>query len=607
MTPVTLPKINARLLKPYVSFVIFVQPPEGGSADILCREIHRFLENDDRAILQASGLTRAPTDTDEAQVILALAYVTHRRPPWGGLTAEADAEHGDRVNHLVLVLRLGELLAVHATETRVKDHLLRKQAKLELGGVGLLDRPALEEAFLTGEIATFWMGEGVSREDQRGPRSKTTYGEHLEDTVDAIGDQRHTLSGARAHVGEELLGPGHQGVVGTNLGNSSAWYVRASDLTDFVRTVGSMLQAVADVLNSGGGRERFVVFARYVDDLDAIETVYDLTFTPPDSVPGALPTEEQVDLYDWYRSHLVKVAATGRRTARVTVAGDSGELATMTVKPERADRARVSFRVSRADGDVDLARRFQAAFDQLEPTMFYESGHTVSHRGIVAEYFSDIPFGGWQFDALDGVAIDTEKPGDHSWEAIREIGGSPDDRSLFGWVIRNRTEGWLYCDDGPDELCDFVLFDDDSGCLEVWHVKACKAGDGRQIAAVPYEEVCGQAVKNLPSLSPRRLVGELEKREEHHAVGPLWHDGAPSNDVAGMIAALRAPRANLRLSVNILQPHVTEALLRRARSATSAGLHDEQQRLRRLDHLLLSTDDAVSRLGAHLQVVTLAS
>lgn len=383
-----LPTLDARLLKPYVSFLVLVQPKEQGSVDIVCREIQRFIEGDERSTVQASGLNHSPkVQEGGAEIVFALAYVTHRRPPWGGLSVNVGAEHGDRVNHLALVVQSGDLLAVHATENRVKDHLLRKQAKLELGGVGLLDRPALEEAFLSGEIATFWMGEGGGRRDQRGPRSKTTYGERLENTIDAIGDQRHTLSGARARAGEDLLGPGQEGVVGTNLGSSSAWYVRSNDIADFTQTVDRMLQAIAHVLRAGGGRERFVVFARYVDDLDAIERVYDITLSPPDSMPGLIPTEEHADLYDWFQSHLVKIEATGRRTARVTVAGDSGDTATVTVRPERSEAGGITFGVARAAGDDDLARRFTSAFDCLQPTMYYESGHTVTRHGVVSEYF----------------------------------------------------------------------------------------------------------------------------------------------------------------------------------------------------------------------------
>jgi hypothetical protein len=603
-----LPRINARLLKPYVSFLIFVQPKEAGSADIVCRAIHRYVEADERSELLAAGLSRSPVDAStNTEIILALAYVSHRPPPWGGLTTKIGSGHGDRVNHLVLVLQSEDLIAVHSSDDRIKEHLLRKQSKLELGGVGLLDRPALEEAFLSGEIATFWMGEGVGRRGQRGPRSKTTYGDRLEDTIDAIGDQRHTLSGARARAGEELLGAGRNGVVGANLDNSSAWYGRATNLTDFVQTVGRMLKAVRDVLNAGGGHERFVIFARYVDDLDAVEKPYDLSITPPGALPGTVATEEEIDAYDWLQTRLVRITATGKRTARVTVAGDAGETATITVKPERGNRGTIAFRVAHADGDAILAHRFASVFEQLQPALYYESGHTVSSRGVVAEYFSDIPFGEWIFDPLDGTEVRIEKPGDQSRSAIRDLGGTAADRSLFGWVIRNRKGGWLYCDDGPDELCDFVFFHEFKGHLEIWHVKACKSGSERKIAAVPYEQVCAQAIKNMPSLSLDRLAKELEGRQQVGDAGPLWHDGLLTDDLPGMVAALRKPRANLRITVNILQPHVTEDLLRKARSGTSSGLHDERQRLRRLDHLLLATDDSVSRLGAHLHVVTLAS
>lgn len=600
--------MNARLLKPYVSFVILVQPKEAASDDIVCRAVRRFIEADDRSELIAVDLSQSPVDeVTNTEILLALAYVSHRAPPWGGLTTKVGAEHGDRVNHLVLVLQSGDLLAVHSTDDRIKEHLLRKQAKLELGGVGILDRPALEEAFLSGEIATFWMGEGAGRRGPRGPRSKTTYGDRLEDTIDAIGDQRHTLSGARARAGEHLLGAGRDGVVGANLDHSSAWYARASDLTDFVQTVGRMLKALRDVLKAGGGHERFVIFARYVDDLDAVEKAYDLSVTAPGSSPGTLATAEEIDAYDWLQTHLVGITATGKRTARITVAGDSGETATMTVKPERGDRGTVVFRIARADGDASLAHQFVHIFEQLQPALYYESGHTVSSRGVLAEYFSDIPFGEWIFERLDGVDIRIEKPGDQSRSAIRDLGGTSTDKSLFGWIIRSRKSGWLYCDDGPDELCDFVYFDDAMSHLEIWHVKACKSGSERKIAAVPYEQVCAQAVKNMPSLSLDRLAKELEARQRSCEAGPLWHDGVLTDEFSGMVAALRKPRPNLRITVNILQPHVTEELLRKARSGSSSGVHDEQQRLRRLDHLLLATDDSVSRLGAHLHVVTLAS
>ena len=603
-----LPRMSARLLKPYVSFVIFVQPNEGGSADIVCRTIRRYIDDDERSELIAVGLSESPADeATNTEILLALAYVSHRSPPWGGLTTRVGPEHGDRVNHLVLVLQSRRLLAVHSTDDRVRDHLLRKQAKLELGGVGILDRPALEEALLSGEIATFWMGEGAGRRGQRGPRSKTTYGDRLEDTIDVIGDQRHTLSGARAKAGEEVLGAGREGVIGANLDHSSAWFMRATNLSDFVQTTGRMLNAVRGVLEAGGGHERFVIFARYVDDLDAVERAYDLSVSPPGAAPGAAPTAEQTDAYDWFETHYEGIAATGKRTARVKIAGDEGETATVTVKPERRERNAIVFRVARSDGDAALAQRFASALDYLEPNLFYESGHTVTSRGVVAEYFSDVPFGAWIFDPLDGTDIHLEKPGSGTRTDIRHLGGAVTDRSLFGWVIRNRSTGWLYCDDGPDELCDFIHFDDAKGELEIWHVKACKSGSQRKIAAVPYEQVCAQAMKNMPSLSLARLTRELEIRQGSGDTGPTWHNGVLTDDLSGMVDALREPRPTVRISVNILQPHVTEDLLRNARGGSSSGVHDERQRLRRLDHLLLATDDSVSRLGAHLHVVTLAS
>lgn len=603
--PSRLPKLPAQWLKPYISFTVFAQPAERASIESVCKAIRRYIDEDGRSQLVADGLGGTSGDVSESiELSLCIAHRTQRFPPWGRLSSSADnAEEAESSLHLTIVFEYEGLIAVHSTDDRVRDQLLSLQQKLELGGVGLITRPALEAALLQGDVATFWMGEGAAGRGRRGPRSKTHYGNHLEDSIDEVNDQRYRLSGARATVGEDLLGDLGEGVIGAHLERSRFWLRRAKNWLDFVAITARILSAINKVLNEGGGTERFVVFARYVDAIDELEMAYDISFVPPDAVPGETPSDEAMDAYEWLSQHIAGVKATGRRTARIRVHGDGAAECTVVLKPDRQGKS-IAINSTIGPGDESVGRQFQAALARVEPIMYYGSGHTVSRRGIVAEHFADTPFGGWNFESLGNTDVSTEKSGDGTWHDIRRLGGQDDDRSLFGWIIRTFRSGWLFCDDGPNELFDFMHFDPTAGHLSVWHVKACDSGPQRSIAVVPYEQVCAQVEKNIRSLSAVTLVGDLRLRDAENRVGPLWYDGEPASDIEPLIEAIEQPRANLQVVAKILQPHVTKPLLEMARARADESVHGGVQRLRRLDHLLLSTAAAVGRVGARLEVVT---
>ncbi len=603
--PSRLPKLPAQWLKPYISFTVFAQRTERASIDFVCKAIRRYIDEDGRSQLVADGLGGFSGGTpDSLELSLCIAHRTQRFPPWGRLSSSAEnAEESESSLHLTIVFEYEGLIAVHSTDDRVRDQLLSLQQKLELGGVGLIARPALEAALLQGDVATFWMGEGTAGRGRRGPRSKTHYGNHLEDSIDEVDDQRYTLSGARATVGKDLLGDLGEGVIGAHLERSRFWLRRAKNWSDFVAITARILSAINKVLNEGGGKERFVIFARYVDAIDELEMAYDISFVPPDAVPGQVSSDEAMDAYEWLSQHIAGVEASGRRTARIRVHGDGVAECTVVIKPDRQGKS-IAINPTIGPGDARVGRQFQAALARVEPIMYYGSGHTVSRQGIVAEHFAETPFGGWNFESLGDTDVSTEKPGDGNRADILRLGGQDDDRSLFGWIIRTFRSGWLFCDDGPNELFDLMHFDPMEGRLSVWHVKACGSSSQRSVAVVPYEQVCAQVAKNIRPLSPVTLMGDLRLRDAENRVGPLWYDGEPASDVEPLIEAIEQPRANLQVVAKILQPHVTKPLLERARARADESVHGDVQRLRRLDHLLLSTAAAVGRVGARLEVVT---
>ncbi|WP_419862445.1 hypothetical protein [Candidatus Poriferisodalis sp.] len=598
-------------LKPYISFTVFSQSADGGSADDVCNAICKWIETDKRSELIANGLNQAERDAageaeedaDRATLELCVAYRTKNDPSWGGLPSSGDkSEEAEFSLHLAVVFEAEPLVAFHTTDGRLREHLLRLQRSNELEGVELVERSALERALLQGEIATLWMGQGAAGRGRPGPRSKTHHGDNLGDSIDPVADQSHTLSGARAAAGEDLLGGSREGVIGANLDQSRFWLRRAKNWTEFVQITSRILAAINNASDGAGGDERLSVFARYIDDLEPVARPYDLSFDAPWEESGKIPTQSEIDAFDWLSQHVVFIEPEDEQSARVRVTDGNAEC-TMVLKPEQRKKS-VTIRGVRDTGSTETSTRFCAELKEATPMLFYESGHSVSKRGIVAEQFADVPFSSWRFVSLNGVDISAEKPGDGKRSTIKKLGGKDNDTSLFGWIIRNHRSGWLYCDDGSDELFDFVHLDPAAERLSIWHVKACKSGSQRSIAAVPYEHVCAQMQKNIPSLKPQALANELTARLPRGRRGPLWLDGKLSSNLESLIAALKKPRANLEVVANVLQPHVTKSLLANARTISQEQVHGDRSRLRRLDHLLLSTDAAVGRAGARLAVVT---
>jgi hypothetical protein len=430
--------------------------------------------------------------------------------------------------------------------------------------------------------------------------------------IDPIGDQRHTLSAVRADVTEELLGAGASGSVGTSLDRSSVWFRRARNWTDFLRTIDLLLDAFDNVVQTGGGHDRFVVFAKKSLDFNSIEAAYELTFEIPTPL-GELPTDpDTLDAYEWLSSATVGVEPAGSAGLRFTVVDEDGLSATIHLVPRAAQRGtRIELDgFGKSSGDDRLYERARDALGRVSPVIYYGSGHTVTSSGVVQEHFADVSFGGWDFDAFEGATLSKEKPEKLSASTLLDTVGlldsANDDDSLFGWAIRRWSAGWLYCDDRSDELFDFVHFDPGAGSVRVIHIKSAGRTKHRRIAAQPFEEVCAQLQKNLVSLSRVRLVDELESRSKTHKAGPLWHDGLRSPDMDKFVATLREPRPREAYLAVIVQPHVSDRMLAEARASSSGPSTGTIGKLRRLEHLLVATDNVASRVAARLEVIAYA-
>jgi hypothetical protein len=264
------------------------------------------------------------------------------------------------------------------------------------------------------------------------------------------------------------------------------------------------------------------------------------------------------------------------------------------------DSVRLRFGIVGAPSDQDTTRRIRDALDINDDllSVFYQSGHSIQAGGIYGEQIRDVPFPRWRFEDFAGFVVTREKPAvEHS--QVHQLVGEPADDSLFGWVVHNYGDGWLTCDDGAEEIADFVHLLPGVK-LSLIHVKAAKSDSvQRQVSASAYEVVAGQATKNIGFLRTDVLAARLATPAA--ASRATWLDGVRQPNRAGMAAAVAA-EGRVELEIVIVQPHVRKDRRDGLRSGVIADGAD-LLRLNRLETLLNAGRGAVTGVGAELVVV----
>lgn len=151
-------------------------------------------------------------------------------------------------------------------------------------------------------------------------------------------------------------------------------------------------------------------------------------------------------------------------------------------------------------------------------------------------------------------------------------------------------------------MADFVHVAPD-GTLTLVHVKrADSASPGRRIAAVPYEQVVGQAVKNLALVENPVLLAERLGREWGSRAA-TWQDGRRVADRSGLRAALQARDATSDTRVVVLQPHVQRTAYLAAIDQVGNPPRDDTLRLYLLESLLNAAAGDVAGAGAEFVVI----
>lgn len=280
-------------------------------------------------------------------------------------------------------------------------------------------------------------------------------------------------------------------------------------------------------------------------------------------------------------------------------------------------------------------------------TVRYDSGHVIRGSRLFLLGWQDVLFESWKwlFDPLSSgkrFYACIEKPvAGHSgnaqvpsrktargWEAKlgTAIGAHG---SLFEFLVSNAeslfgpTGEWhLCCDDGPGEVADFVYFEPAAGRLYLIHVKGAATTieqedselvngtkPRRDISVKAYEEVIGQATKNLRYLDVLNLRELLEKGNGLPIGKACFYARAdkPYGSRDKILEALQTHGTKHlpKRKVIVFQPHVRESVWKAAQEMWKQGTEpnpkNQVNRFLQLRTLLADAEITCRKVGAEFE------
>lgn len=599
----SLPPIHVNMLKPYASVVVLTFPSDAASPlDILRKALLRFVEKQharNGAELVADGLDglEEADDPEDRQITAdAFAYRKETQPGW----ATKDSPYTDTRYLLCAWVARENWIAIGCDGT-IEDSLQKWLDKPPCPVFRRVSPGVINATLLSGDAKNLWLRGAHGRRRTKAD-SKTLSGQSVGEALNPLDDSTFALGSARARVDVPPEFTALTGIVGTTPRKSKVWFSSTQTFSEFREICLDLLRALAQASFDGAVDEHpFPLLATEARDLADVSGAYELTWCDPDDLPAADVSDELLDAYQILNrsTFIVTGGADARFTASVGLDGRVGGSLSCTPSVTNS-RVDLAFGFDGEPTDVTQVRPVLDAlsFTQLL-TIHYDSGHSVTQEAVYKSKIEDHDFRSWKWESFDGFDVTREKPPTSVAQDIHEAIG-PGDSSLFSWVLHHfGKRGYLTCDDGPNEIADFVLLADD-GELALIHVKGANSSSpSRQISASSLEVVTGQATKNLRHLDVDRLSQALERAPV--ASPAVWLYGNRESGRRDMIDLLKARSARDPSTVVIVQPHITERA--RLRALSPSGSRFELHRLRLVEMLLNQARGGAIGLGSDLVAI----
>lgn len=348
---------------------------------------------------------------------------------------------------------------------------------------------------MRGETKGLWL-HGMHPRSAFRPRSKQLSGMRLEDSLNPLEDSSFAMSAARSKLPEDLALTSLSGAVGTSPRKGTVWNRQAEDFTDFMNTVIEMMELVEEAATSDHLllSRPFPVLAEESHDLSEVWGAFDIVTMTPEEIPTRTDVSDEVidaaAILERATLRVIPIPESPDFLLDVGLDGSLGGRLRATVRM-KGDRVAFSFGIDGTPTHPDPVGQVRDALKEDDLfVVYYDSGHVVGPHGIGRRNVSPIPFDNWRFHDFSDFCIDVEKPDRSNDPAkIHALTGDSEDTSLFSWVVKHYSRGWLICDDGPGEVADFVHIGEDD-TLRLIHVKkAGNATPSREVAASTFEVV----------------------------------------------------------------------------------------------------------------------
>lgn len=509
-------------------------------------------------------------------------------PSWAG--AETGTE--DVANQLTLVLRRGPLVLVH---TPVSDEALRKWLRTFKQLYQYLPPRVLGGTF-SGDGKLVWL-HGIHRRRSTKADSKTLVGIKVQDTLDDDEDASYTLSAATVDYIPDDESAVVRGRLTVSPNKSRIYWKFKVDLFTFLAAAAETCDTLDKALAGMPPADLFVQLAIPETDLANVFGAYDISVGDLDEmfIEPEADQEELAERVALLRDCFLEVRGRQDSAAFTVIVGFEGaEVGELSIRPEpRSDGFDLAVGYATTPSFDEKARAIRNAIGDGELlAVYYESAHTFRDGAINLERRVAPPFVRLRFEDFGTHVVTKEKPPFHGGQKLHDAIGRDGDVSLFAWVVDRYRSGWLVCDDGSGEVADFIHLTND-GALTAIHVKgANSAAEYRHVAVAPFQEVVGQAVKNLRQLDSGLLADRFSYNRGLRRAA--WLDGERTTDLTGFVEQLRVRTASDKTFVTIVQPHLLKSVHDAARAAAEAGTPTrDSHSLVLLDGLLRSARKSV--------------
>lgn len=544
------------------------------------------ITNDDSQGLGAPGTSQDAPGAD----VQAVVFAEKTEPIWAKDSGLTDVKHG-----LAIWFSHERFVAIRA-DGPLADALQRWLDRSPPPMFRRIPPDILEGEVFAGEVKNLWL-RGVHPRRRTMADTKYLSGPGLQEALSPLTDSSFALGAGRAEVALDASQPDDRSPIGCAPTKSTIWIKQSSDFAEFVALTHSILVLVAAAVARGPSGSPLPWLATRLPNLAGVQGAYALLASSADEVGGGTGSTDDARaaamLLEDAELHVHPVGSTADFLLDVGLRGKIGGTLRCSVSLQDA-RLRLAFGFQGQPSDVAIVRPVLDALKFTDLlTVYYESGHALTSDAVWSSTLAASGFPAWGWHDFNSYDITAEKPGDGQPSEVHVLTGSPGETSLFSWVAREFSSGYLTCDDGPGEVADFVHLDHDE-TLSLIHIKAASSSSVRRSVAVQrFEVVVSQAVKNVAYLDTGNLSRALDRPRD--ARPACWLDGARTADRSEMLEYLAVRSARAVKRIIVVQPHVSKGAYEESWASGSMPV-------RLLDTLLNSARGAITGVGAELQV-----